>query len=91
MQAAHTYRLNHAFQIKHHHGLNSSSVTTTTAASIPVAIIWLLAPIFIAIGGPVRPIETPPAVRFRNGRFMEHTGSATTTERCRFRLLGWYR
>ena len=34
-QPAHTYRLNHAFQIKHHHGLNSSSVTTTFYRFMP--------------------------------------------------------
>jgi len=34
-QPAHTYRLNHAFQIKHHHGLNSSSVTTTFHRFMP--------------------------------------------------------
>ena len=28
--AAHTHQLNHAFRIKHHHGLDSSSVTTTS-------------------------------------------------------------
>jgi hypothetical protein len=33
IQPAHTYQLNHAFQIKHHHGLNSSSVTTIITAS----------------------------------------------------------
>ena len=35
VQSAHTYRLNHAFWIKHHHGLNSSSVTTTSYRSKP--------------------------------------------------------
>jgi hypothetical protein len=69
MQPVHTYQLNHAFRIKHHHGLNSSSVTTTTTASSLVAIIRLLAPIFIAIGGPLRPIETPPDMRVRIRRF----------------------
>lgn len=35
LQSAHTHRLNHAFQIKHHHGLSSSSVTTTFYRFMP--------------------------------------------------------
>jgi hypothetical protein len=30
--ATHTHQFHHAFQIKHHHGLNPSSVTTTLTA-----------------------------------------------------------
>src|SRR5205807_2217428 len=36
--ATHTHRFNHAFQIKHHHGLNSSSVTTTLPLSAAARI-----------------------------------------------------
>ena len=36
--ATHTHWFNHAFQIKHHHGLNSSSVTTTLPLSAAARI-----------------------------------------------------
>jgi len=49
--ATHTYWLNHAFQIKHHHGLSSSSVTTT----FPLSAGIYGTQIFMSIGGPVGP------------------------------------
>jgi hypothetical protein len=52
LQPAHTHRLNHAFRIKHHHGLNSSSVTTTFYRLMP-SRHHTIETIFIAIGGPI--------------------------------------
>jgi hypothetical protein len=65
LTATRTHWFNHAFQIKHHHGLNSSSVTTTLAASRPDSSYTDFHPYWWA----KRPIETPPCVRVRTVRF----------------------
>jgi hypothetical protein len=56
------------FRIKHHHGLKSSSVTTTFAASCH-RLSYATSAIFIAISGPERPIGTPPDMRVRLRRW----------------------